>query len=204
MSRENNRAMEVDISTSSTEQGDRKHASDMGLKVVLPVIAAGVLMVLDALTPLGLAFWFLQVVLVWFTSLRANRRQMIAVAIVCSSLICLGFVFSPKSGLAISIEIYNLLLSLGAVGAITQACLRQRALEDRARKTADELAQSRARVRILSGLLPICASCKKIRNGGGTWEQLETYIGDHSEAIFTHGICQECIGRLYPELVHSL
>ena len=170
------------------------------LRVILTVIVAGVLMVLDAVTPLGLAVWFLQVVLVWIASLWANRQQMIAVAAVCSSLIVLGFVLGPKSGLAISIEISNLLLSLGAVGAISHACLRQRAMEEAGRKTEEKLAQSRAKVRILSGLLPICASCKNIRNEAGAWQQLETYIANHSEAAFTHGICQECAARLYPDL----
>jgi len=51
----------------------------------------------------------------------------------------------------------------------------------------------------LSGLLPICASCKKIRDDNGYWLQLEKYIGEHSEAQFTHSICPECSERLYPE-----
>jgi len=54
-------------------------------------------------------------------------------------------------------------------------------------------------VRTLSGLLPICASCKKIRDDRGYWNQIETYIKDRSEAEFTHGICPECAQRLYPQ-----
>lgn len=176
--------------------------SHMALRVVLTVIAASAALVLDAVTPLGLAVWLFQVALVWIASLWANRRQMIAVAVVCSSFIVLGFLFSPKTGLAIWIELTNLLLSLGAVGAITQTCLRQRATEDARRKAAEELAQSRATVLILGGLLPICASCKKIRNEAGNWEQLEIYIRNHSQAEFTHSMCQECAARLYPDLVY--
>ena len=55
-------------------------------------------------------------------------------------------------------------------------------------------------VKILSGLLPICASCKKIRDDQGYWYQLESYIVDHSEAVFTHGICPDCRDELYPSL----
>ena len=55
-------------------------------------------------------------------------------------------------------------------------------------------------IRKLSGLLPICASCKKIRDDNGYWMQIEKYIGEHSEAQFTHSICPECTERLYPEL----
>ena len=48
-------------------------------------------------------------------------------------------------------------------------------------------------------LLPICASCKKIRNDNGYWEQVETYIKSRSNAEFTHGICPDCVRTLYPE-----
>ena len=54
-------------------------------------------------------------------------------------------------------------------------------------------------VKTLSGLLPICSSCKKIRDDEGYWQQIEEYIRDHSEADFTHGICNECVKELYPE-----
>ena len=58
-------------------------------------------------------------------------------------------------------------------------------------------------VKTLSGLLPICASCKKIRTDKSTWQQIEAYITSHSDADFTHGICPECAHRLYPELYEN-
>jgi len=63
----------------------------------------------------------------------------------------------------------------------------------------DELKEALKRVKTLNGLLPICASCKKIRNDGGYWEQVETYIRSRSNAEFTHGICPDCVRLLYPE-----
>lgn len=54
-------------------------------------------------------------------------------------------------------------------------------------------------VRTLSGLLPICSSCKKIRDDKGYWEHIETYIRKHSETEFTHGICPECAVKIYPK-----
>jgi PAS domain S-box-containing protein len=63
-----------------------------------------------------------------------------------------------------------------------------------------ELQTALAKVKLLSGLLPICASCKNIRDNQGYWEQVEAYIASHSEATFTHGLCPECIHKLYPEL----
>jgi two-component system response regulator VanR len=55
-------------------------------------------------------------------------------------------------------------------------------------------------IRILKGLIPICANCKKVRNDDGFWEQVEVYIRDHSEADFSHSICPNCITKLYPNI----
>jgi hypothetical protein len=65
------------------------------------------------------------------------------------------------------------------------------------------LQEALTEVKLLSGLLPICSRCKKIRNQEGRWEVLEQYIGSRTEAEFTHGICQECAAVLYPELETS-
>ncbi len=62
-----------------------------------------------------------------------------------------------------------------------------------------ELTDALTHVQQLKGLLPICAACKKIRDDGGYWQQVETYIESHTQAHFTHGICPECMKRLYPE-----
>lgn len=64
----------------------------------------------------------------------------------------------------------------------------------------DLLQEALAKVKQLSGFIPICAACKKIRDDRGFWQQIEKYIRDHSEAEFTHSICPDCAKRLYPEL----
>ena len=63
-----------------------------------------------------------------------------------------------------------------------------------------ELHKALDEVKTLSGFLPICASCKKIRDDKGYWNQIEAYISEHSEAEFSHGICPECAKNLYPDL----
>ncbi len=65
-------------------------------------------------------------------------------------------------------------------------------------RLALELREALSQGRALRGLLPICTSCKKIRNDKGYWEQMEMYISERSEADFTHGICPECAQRIYP------
>ena len=63
-----------------------------------------------------------------------------------------------------------------------------------------DLRNALAEVKKLSGFLPICSSCKKIRNDEGYWQQIEAYIRDHSEAEFSHSICPDCLDKLYPNL----
>lgn len=74
----------------------------------------------------------------------------------------------------------------------------RKAREEELRRSNEALQKAMGEVKVLRGLIPICASCKKIRNDGGFWQQLEEYIGEHSEAEFSHGICQPCVKKLYP------
>ncbi len=76
---------------------------------------------------------------------------------------------------------------------------KRNAAEKANRKLIEELQKSLANVKQLSGLLPICAHCKKIRDDQGYWEQLESYLNRHSELKFSHGICQDCLKKHYPE-----
>ena len=85
------------------------------------------------------------------------------------------------------------------VRSMRYAIERKRAEKEREQLIL-ELQDALAKVKTLSGLLPICSSCKKIRDDEGYWNQLEAYIQEHSEAMFTHGICPECAKELYPEL----
>jgi PAS domain S-box-containing protein len=62
-----------------------------------------------------------------------------------------------------------------------------------------ELQKALGEIKTLSGLLPICASCKKIRDDKGYWNQIEVYISEHSEAEFSHGLCPQCAETLYPK-----
>lgn len=68
-------------------------------------------------------------------------------------------------------------------------------------KTNADLEKALSEVKALSGILPICSYCKRIRDENGNWNQLETYIHDHSEADFSHGLCPECIRKHYPDFV---
>lgn len=83
--------------------------------------------------------------------------------------------------------------------SLQQEIRERKKIEEEREHLIDELKTNLERVKLLSGLLPICASCKKIRDDKGYWNQIEAYIRDHSEADFSHGICPECAIRLYPD-----
>lgn len=65
-------------------------------------------------------------------------------------------------------------------------------------------ARMEAKVKKLSGMLPICAGCKKIRDDRGYWQQIEKYIQEHSEALFSHSMCPDCIKKMYPDIYDKL
>ncbi len=110
-------------------------------------------------------------------------------------------IFRMKSG-----EIRHMLRSAELIDLDGEAAIvsvskditeRIRLAADRER-LIDELEHSLSKVKLLSGMLPICASCKKIRDDKGYWLQIESYLRDHSEAVFTHGLCPDCADKLFP------
>lgn len=80
---------------------------------------------------------------------------------------------------------------------------RRQQAEAEKEATIAKLQAALAEVKRLGGLLPICASCKKIRDDEGYWHQVDVYIRDHTETEFSHGICPECMEKLYPEYINE-
>lgn len=115
--------------------------------------------------------------------------------------------FRRKSGELITglfsadlITINNEFCILASISDITQ----RKQTEAEREQLIGELQIALSQVKRLSGLLPICASCKKIRDDGGYWQDVAVYVRDHSEAEFSHGICPDCMVKLYPEYANKL
>ena len=89
--------------------------------------------------------------------------------------------------------------SYTSVENLQHEIIERKRMEEEREKLIKDLQEALARVKVLSGMLPICSSCKKVRDDKGYWNQIEVYIRDHSEAEFTHGICPECMKKLYPD-----
>jgi CheY-like chemotaxis protein len=78
--------------------------------------------------------------------------------------------------------------------------LKLKAEIDARKKREEELEKALSQIKTLKGLIPICASCKSIRKDNGFWQQIESYVKDHSEAEFSHSMCPDCADKFYGEL----
>jgi CheY-like chemotaxis protein len=85
------------------------------------------------------------------------------------------------------------------LGARIEVGERVLKLQEKLNEKIWQLEEAISQVKTLSGIVPICASCKKIRDDEGYWNQVEAYISAHSSAIFSHGICPDCVKVLYPD-----
>ncbi|MEW5909291.1 MAG: hypothetical protein AB1659_05790 [Thermodesulfobacteriota bacterium] len=90
----------------------------------------------------------------------------------------------------------NICLSLGSLTVVS----KEMEAEEERERLVSSLREALANVKTLQGLLPICASCKKIRDDKGYWNQIETYFQDHTDLVFSHSVCPDCCRKLYPEL----
>ncbi len=160
---------------------------------MLPCLAlSGVIFILDTLTPLGIsgAVPYMVVVLICLRS--RSVKIVFGVALACSILTILGFYFSPP-GPEIWKAVANRMMAILGIWTIAVLGIQR----ERARRGKR---RAQLELKILRGLLPICAGCKRIRDDDGCWNTIEVYVQDHSEAEFSHGICPECAPKLYPEV----
>ncbi len=89
-----------------------------------------------------------------------------------------------------------------SLNLLTDITIRKQAEEERER-LIHELQVALVKVKTLRGLIPICASCKKVRDDQGFWKQVEVYVGEHSDAAFSHGLCPDCMRQLYSDYVEE-
>lgn len=141
-------------------------------------------------------FYFIPVAIAgWIcSSLRANL-----IAFLSATVWLIADVFSYHPYAHPIYAVWNTLIRLLAFLILAMAVTRIRILLDKERDLTRDLQKTLSEVKLLTGLLPICASCKRIRNDQGYWQQLESYLSMHTDARFTHGICQECADKLLRE-----
>jgi hypothetical protein len=154
---------------------------------------------LDLTTPSGVAMGVLYAVPVLLSLWEPNKKAVYVWTVTGIVLVVAGYVLSPPGGTQWQ-SVSNRALSILVVCYAAILVIRRKELEEKNKEEITAREKAGQEVRVLPGLLSLCASCKKIRNDEGHWIQIEEYIRDRSEAEFSHSVCPECAEKLYPNL----
>ncbi len=154
------------------------------LPLILIAGSTAVIFAVDLLLPRGVAIPMLYVVPILLASQCRQQWFRVSVAGGCTALTLAGYVFS-EPGAPFWMAATNRTLAISAIWITTVL--------------AWERAKARAHIALLRDLLPMCASCHKIRDDKGYWSQVEQYLESHTQTTLTHGICPECLQKWYPD-----
>jgi hypothetical protein len=138
------------------------------------------------LMPIGLLSWLV------------NRRAGIIMSVIGTATIMTSNLFAGKVVQNYLIEYWNILVYCGFFIVVVDLVSGEKIISDNNKILIGKLQKSLDDIKTLSGLLPICSACKKIRDDDGYWKQIEHYISEYTEARFSHSICPVCKEKLYP------
>ena len=161
-------------------------------------ILAVLFLLIDSLTELGVADGVLYISVVLLAYRLPQRSAIVGFAVLCSLFTIAGYFLSPPGGELWKV-ICNRTLSFYVIWVTAVILLNRRKADEERERFIGELETERGKTKVLSGLLPICFHCKKIRDDQGYWNRLEDFISAHTRAEFSHGLCTECAQQLYPQ-----
>lgn len=177
------------------------HSNPLSVRAeyALVLLFSGMIFMLDIVTPLGFSVFIFYIIAVFLSIKLSSISFTVKIAILGSLLTILGFFFSPQGGESWRV-VTNRSLAVLVICITGFLGIQLKLAEESKAKALSDREKSLEEIKILRGLLPICCSCKKIRDDKGYWREIESYIKEHSQADFTHSICPECSRKLYPEL----
>lgn len=172
----------------------------ISVPVIIGCVAlVAVILMLDRAFPRGVAIAVLYIAPVLLSLSSQRTRPVIVIAALCSILIVAGF-FISAPGAELWRALFNRFIAVIAVWICVLLGTRYQVMVAKRETAVKEREKALQEIRILSGLLPICAWCKKVRDDEGYWTQIEAYIAAHSQASFSHGICPECRQKQLSEM----
>jgi hypothetical protein len=167
-----------------------------GLIIVVGVVLIGFLDYVTGYELNFFVFYFVPVSLAaWFLGLRASAFVSLLSAITWFG----ADLLSGNPHTSQFYAVWNTIIRLVSFVVIGSLLSKIRQLLDREHRLVEDLQRSLSEVKVLEAFLPICSQCKKIRNQEGSWQQLEVYIGEHSDTQFSHGYCPECAKKVMEE-----
>lgn len=178
---------------------EHQQASAFTIHFAAAVVLVAVLGIVDWFTGYELQFFIFYFMPVAFAAWKCGFGGALCIAVL-SALVWIGadlFAGHPYSSL--SYPLWNTFIRFIAFVALGYCVARIRALLAESLRISAELQKALSEVNTLSGLLPICSACKKVRNDRGYWQQIEDYIGKHTDLKFTHGYCEECAAKVLEE-----
>ena len=140
------------------------------------------------LMPIGILSWFV------------NRNAGFIMSVISAATIITANLLAGKIIQNYLIESWNVLVHFGFFIVTVYLISQEKIISENNKILIDKLQTSLDEIKTLSGLLPICSACKKIRDDDGYWKQIEHYISEYTDARFSHGICPDCREKLYPGL----
>jgi len=176
-----------------SEGGPKTRAKEI-LLAAAGLILLGLVGLSDYLTGPEISFGIFYFLPIWLMTWHFDRGVAVLFSFLCA---LVWFAVDDASGLEYSANIIPLWNAAARLVYFLSFTFLLSYMREQLRQTKEE-------VKRLSGLLPICSSCKKIRNDQGYWQEIESYLHSHSDTRFSHGICPECAQKLYPEFADEL
>ena len=156
------------------------------------ILGVGLLCFLDYLTGIELNFFVFYFLPVSIAAFMFGLMPAVAISVLCAGGWAIADIMNNHVYSTPVFAVWNTLIRLIAFLSIGWAVSTITALLDKERSLSSQLRETLAEIKVLTGLLPICAGCKKIREGDGSWKVLEQYMEKHSTVQFTHSLCPDC------------
>jgi hypothetical protein len=182
--------------TGDTNMKDNPYFKGNSLLVII-ALSVLVLGYIDYVTGYEFGFFVFYFLPIAIAAWKLDFTRSCLISILSAIIWFLADILSSHLYSSIAIGLWNTIIRLLSFLIIAYSMSKIRLLLVKERETTQTLREALSQVKTLSGLIPICASCKKIRDDKGYWNHLETFIQEHSGAEFSHGICPDCMKKLY-------
>ena len=154
--------------------------------------------VIDYLTGYEIGMEVFYLMPICLLSWLVNRRTGIIMSVISTATLMTANLLAGKNIVNYFIYYWNIFVHFGFFIVVVCLISAEKIISDNNEMLIDKLQKSIEEIKTLSGLLPMCSACKKIRDDDGYWKQIEHYISEYTDARFSHSICPDCKEKLYP------